>query len=87
MQTPSALHIGRLRLRVPGSDAEAGRGFAHQFADELASQCAGIPTVRIGALHLRVAMDPGEADNPSAVAARAAQAVVARLNSGGQGRA
>jgi hypothetical protein len=58
-----------MSLRLPGSDAAAGRRIAQQTGDLLASGSAGLASRHIGALRLRIhaAAGSSEADLARAV--------------------
>ena len=82
----SDMHIRRLRLRIPGTDTEAGRAFARQFTNELAARCQGLSSAHIGRLNLQI-RPSAEQPGSHTIAAQAAEAVAARLNSQSQNHA
>jgi len=68
---PVAVDIDRLRLVVSGLDVGAAEVFARLVAEGLAAGLVRSPgTAGLDSLHLEVAVNPGDAGEPAAIARR-----------------
>ncbi len=72
-----ALHVGRMRLRIPGTSAEYGRGVAAGVGSRLAEQLPPGLEKRLGVLKVRVPAPPGagQAEMSAAIADAVARAL------------
>ena len=65
------IHIGELRIRLPGLSQSAARELGRQVAAEIAAGLPpGAPMGHLGAVHIRVTMPTGAAPHqmPAAIA-------------------
>lgn len=73
----TAIHIGQLNLRMPGSSAETGQRVADSLAENLAQRIPADTRRHIGALSVRVPVAAGasEADMSAAITGAIARAL------------
>jgi hypothetical protein len=72
------VHIGELRLRVPGVSVPAARELGRQVAAEIAAALPpGSQTPDLGAVRIRITMPPGA--SPEQMPARIARAILGGL--------
>jgi hypothetical protein len=66
----TAIHIGQLNLRMPGTSADTAHGVAHGIAEDLAQKVPAGMQRHLGALSVRVQVPAGatEAEMSDAIA-------------------